>query len=125
MVGATLGGCVGRYQGLHGLILDALESVELVTSTGDLITVSSTQNADLFWGLRGAGFNYGIVTSATYKVYDLTNNGNVLNADFMFPASLNETYFNILANYTELPAGLSLYTLVMNDPSMGVRYYLE
>lgn len=107
MVGATLGGGVGRYQGLHGLILDALESVELVTSTGDLITVSSTQNADLFWGLRGAGFNYGIVTSATYKVYDLTNNGNVLNADFMFPASLNETYFNILAKYTELPVGLS------------------
>ena len=46
MVGATLGsGGVGRYQGLHGLILGALESVELVTSifTGDLITVSSTQ----------------------------------------------------------------------------------
>lgn len=45
-VGATLGGDgggVGRYQGLHGLIRDALESVELVTSTGDLITVSSTQ----------------------------------------------------------------------------------
>ncbi|KAJ5783898.1 CAZyme family AA7 [Penicillium psychrosexuale] len=119
MVGATLGGGVGRYQGLHGLILDALKSVQLVTAAGDLITVSATQNEDLFWGIRGAGFNYGIVTSATYNVHDLTNEGNVLNADFMFPASLNETYFNILASYGTLPAGLSLYTLVMNYPSVG------
>ncbi|KXG46525.1 FAD-binding, type 2 [Penicillium griseofulvum] len=119
MVGATLGGGVGRYQGLHGLILDALKSVQLVTATGNLITVSATKHEDLFWGLRGAGFNYGIVTSATYNIYDLTNEGNVLNADFMFPASLNETFFNILASYETLPAGLSLYTLVMNYPSVG------
>lgn len=124
MVGATLGGGVGRYQGLHGLIIDALESVELVTVKGDLITVSATENADLFWGLRGAGFNYGIVTSATYKVYDLTNKGNVLNADFMFPAELNETYFEILASYDTLPAALSLYTLVMNDAAAGVSQSL-
>ncbi|RAK71698.1 FAD-binding oxidoreductase [Aspergillus fijiensis CBS 313.89] len=110
---------IRRYQGLHGLIIDALESVELVTVKGDLITVSATENADLFWGLRGAGFNYGIVTSATYKVYDLTNKGNVLNADFMFPAELNETYFEILASYDTLPAALSLYTLVMNDAAAG------
>jgi fumiquinazoline A oxidase len=63
--------------------------------------------------VRGAGCNYGIVTSVTYKVYDLTNHGKVLDADFMFPASHNET-FNILANYTScLPA---CPTLVMNDP---------
>ena len=123
MVGATLGGGVGRYQGLHGLILDSLKSVQLVTAAGDLITVSATQNKDLFWGIRGAGFNYGIVTSATYNVHDLTNEGNVLNADFMFPASLNETYFNILASYGTLPAGLSLYTLVMNSPSVGVSSF--
>ncbi|CAG7946347.1 unnamed protein product [Penicillium nalgiovense] len=119
MVGATLGGGVGRYQGLHGLILDALKSVQLVTPTGDLITVSASQNEDLFWGLRGAGFNYGIVTSATYEVYDLTNDGNVFHADFMFPASLNETFFNILASYITLPADLSLYALAMNYPSVG------
>ncbi|OQE10144.1 hypothetical protein PENFLA_c090G01387 [Penicillium flavigenum] len=119
MVGATLGGGVGRFQGLHGLILDALESVKLVTAAGDLITVSASENKDLFWGLRGAGFNYGIATSATYNIHDLVNDGNVLNADFMFPASVNETYFNILASYETLPAGLSLYTLVMNAPSVG------
>ncbi|KAJ5951539.1 FAD-binding type 2 [Penicillium vulpinum] len=119
MVGATLGGGVGKYQGLHGLILDALKSVQLVTAAGDLITVSASQNKELFWGLRGAGFNFGIITSATYNVHDLTNNGNVLNADIIFPASLNETYFNILAKYGTLPPGLSLYTLAMNDPSLG------
>lgn len=68
--GATLGARVGRYQGLHGLILDALLSVRLVTATGDIIPVSATEHSDLFWGLRGAGLNFGIVVSAIKKQWD-------------------------------------------------------
>lgn len=125
MVGGTLGGGVGRYQGLHGLIIDALKSVQLVTASGDLITVSDTQNDELFWGLKGAGFNYGIVTDATYQVHDFTNNGNVLNSDFTFPAAVNETYFQALASFETLPAALSLHTLVRNDESFGVSFFFE
>lgn len=121
MVGATLGAGVGRYQGIHGLIIDALESVQLVTSNGSLITVSKTQEPDLFWGMRGAGFNFGIVTEATYTIYDLTNNGSVLNADFLFPASANGSFFEILASFNgTLPQPLSLFTLVINDTTYGV-----
>ena len=109
MVGATLGGGVGKYNGLYGMMADSLLRVEMVTATGDLVTVSATENADLFWGLRGAGFNYGIVVSATYTVYDLTNQGSVMNADFLFP--LNEStavfqYFKSLE--TTQPAELAL-----------------
>lgn len=122
MLGATLGGGVGRYQGIHGLIIDALESVKIVTATGDLVTASKTQEPDLFWALRGAGFNFGIVVEATYTIYDLTNNGSVLNADFKFSPGVNATYFEIMRRFTDSqPAELSLYTLMFVDPELGVR----
>ncbi|CAE7205748.1 hypothetical protein P3342_011551 [Pyrenophora teres f. teres] len=98
-VGATLGGGIGPYQGLHGLIIDALQSVTMVTGKGDIVNASSSVNSDLFWGLRGAGMNYGIVTSATYKLADQTNGGHALNGDFLFPASENATVFNILSKF--------------------------
>lgn len=120
MVGATLGAGVGRYQGLHGLILDALLSVRLVTATGDIITVSATEHSDLFWGLRGAGFNFGIVVSATYKIADLTNHGNVLNADLIFLASANRSLFEALKTFEDkLPAPFSIVTLVIYNATQG------
>jgi FAD/FMN-containing dehydrogenase len=123
MVGATLGAGVGRYQGLHGLIIDALNSVEMVTSTGELITASKSQEPELFWGLRGAGFNYGIITEATYTVHNLTNNGSVLNADFKFPPTANGTYFEIMESFNyNLPAPLSLFTTVSVDADFGVSF---
>lgn len=121
MLGATLGAGVGRYQGLHGLIIDALESVQIVTATGDLVTASKTQETDLFWAIRGAGFNFGIVVEATYTIYDLTNDGSVLNADFKFPPSANGTYFEILNSFIDTqPPELSLYTIISVDPVFGV-----
>ena len=107
MVGATLGGGVGRYNGLHGMILDSLLSVRMVTANGDIVVASATENEDLFWGIRGAGFNYGIIVSAEYQVYNLTSSF-VMNADMIFPASANATIFNYLKSYeTSLPAKLA------------------
>lgn len=120
MVGATLGAGVGRYQGLHGLIIDALLSVRLVTASGDLITVSNTENSDLFWAIRGAGANFGVITYATYKIADLTNRGQVLNADMRFPISKNESYWKLLQSFqSSLPAPASLFTLVNYDTTYG------
>lgn len=62
IVGATLGAGLGTLQGLHGVLLDSLESVRLVTASGEIVTASQTHNSDLFWGIRGAGHNFGIVT---------------------------------------------------------------
>jgi fumiquinazoline A oxidase len=99
MVGATIGAGIGPLQGLHGLIADALLSVRMVTATGDLITVSNTSNPDLFWAIRGAGANFGIITSATYKIHDATNRGQVLNADFGFPGTANASLYNLLQSW--------------------------
>lgn len=98
VLGITLGGGVGRYQGIHGLMLDALLSVRIVTASGDLIEASSTSNSDLFWGLRGAGANFGAITEATYRVSDLTNGGEVRNADLIFAAGSESDLFKAVEN---------------------------
>ncbi|KAL8940821.1 MAG: hypothetical protein Q9216_002610 [Gyalolechia sp. 2 TL-2023] len=110
----TLGGGVGRYQGLHGLIVDNLLSLEMVTAAGNLITVSATENTELFWGMRGAGFNYGVVINATYTVSPLTNGGEVQVVDFIFSKEQNETFFNTLATMSAdtLPPEMALLTYV-------------
>jgi hypothetical protein len=68
-LGAVLGGGVGRLMGLYGLGVDNLLSVNLVTAQGTAIKVDPHSNPDLWWALRGAGANFGIVTSATMKAY--------------------------------------------------------
>ena len=114
-----MGAGVGPLQGLHGLMLDALVSVKLVTATGDLLTASTTENEDLFWGIRGAGFNFGIVTEATYKVFDTTYEGKVLEGDFAFPASANRSIFEIIKSYDEtLPAELSLSVVLTYNATL-------
>jgi hypothetical protein len=65
-LGATLGGGISLYSGIHGPISDPLLSVELVAGNGKLLSVSSTQHPDLFYAIKGAGFNYGVNTSLTY-----------------------------------------------------------
>ena len=69
-MGAALGGGLGRYQGYYGLLADNIIDVDLVLASGETITVSATSYPDLFWGLRGAGHNFGIVTRFTLKTYD-------------------------------------------------------
>ncbi|KAK7750698.1 hypothetical protein SLS62_007398 [Diatrype stigma] len=106
LVGATLGGGLGRYQGLHGLTIDALISVRLVTADGRAIEVSEDSYPDLFWGIRGAGTNFGVVTSATYKIHKLTNKGQILNADFVFTGDATTAYFETLESFGTFPAEL-------------------
>ncbi|KAL3429585.1 hypothetical protein BDV09DRAFT_180144 [Aspergillus tetrazonus] len=131
VVGATLGGGISSLQGVRGLLLDALESVRVVTPIGALVTASRTENPDLFWALRGAGSNFGIVTSATYKVFDLTNRGDAMNADFVFPASANRSFFEIMRSFdSSLPkelgiTGVAFFNRSSNEPIIAVNaiYY--
>ena len=120
MVGATLGGGVGPYGGLHGLQIDSLKSVRMVTGVGNLITVSATQNPDLFWGMRGAGFNFGVVTSATYQIYPYTNNGQAMNADFRFNASANASLYEFARSYTgKQPDAFSIDIAIAYNEDFG------
>jgi FAD/FMN-containing dehydrogenase len=68
-LGAILGGGFGNLLGLYGFGVDNLLSLNVVTSFGTAITVSPTSHPDLWWAMRGAGPNFGIVTSAVMKSY--------------------------------------------------------
>ncbi len=69
IAGLTLGGGIGWLRKKHGLSIDNLVSVDIVTATGDFLTASAKQNTDLFWALRGGGGNFGVVTSFEYQLH--------------------------------------------------------
>jgi FAD/FMN-containing dehydrogenase len=62
LAGLTLGGGIGWIMRKHGLTIDQLASVDVVTADAELVTASEGENDDLFWGVRGGGGNFGIVT---------------------------------------------------------------
>src|SRR6516225_7402544 len=69
VAGLALCGCLGWLRRKHGMACDALISADVVTTDCWLLTASANQNPDLFWGLRGGGGNFGIVTSFEYQLY--------------------------------------------------------
>ena len=75
--------------------------MKIVTADGDLLTASKTENPDLFWAVRGAGANFGIITEAVYEVYPATNNGQLVNADFIFNPASNQSLWEVLKTWDE------------------------
>src|SRR3990170_786251 len=78
VAGLSLGGGMGRLQRRFGLTVDNLASVDLATADGRLLHVSEEENGDLFWGMRGAGPNFGVVTSFEFRLHDV---GPLVTAD--------------------------------------------
>ena len=69
IAGLTLGGGVGWLAHAYGLSCDNLTAVDIVTADGTLRHASADEHADLFWGIRGAGSNFGVVTSFEYALH--------------------------------------------------------
>ncbi|KAI4228590.1 MAG: hypothetical protein L6R36_001543 [Xanthoria steineri] len=120
VVGAGLGGGMGMYQGLYGLVADNFLEMTIVTADGSTVTANERQNADLFWAMRGAGHNFGIVTSYVYKIYD--------NIPTWYVASYQYTHDKIDAVFMELdklknggkqPKELTVYTVFASNPSIS------
>ena len=71
LAGLTLGGGIGWIMRKHGLTIDRLRSVDVVTADGELVTANHDEHPDLFWGVRGGGGNFGIVTEFEFEAVEL------------------------------------------------------
>ena len=82
IAGLTLGGGMGWLIGKHGLACDNVIAMDIVTADGRLLKASERENPDLFWGMRGGGGNFGIVTSFEYRLHQL---GPVFGGGVLYP----------------------------------------
>ena len=117
VAGLTLGGGFGRIARRHGLALDNVKAVELITADGKLVRASAAENPDLFWGVRGGGGNFGIVTSFEFALHPMSR--QVIGGDLVFPVARAR---ELLEFYTDFSLGApdDLYIdAIMSTPAGG------
>jgi FAD/FMN-containing dehydrogenase len=107
VAGLTLGGGVGRLQRQFGLTIDNLAAIELVSADGRLVRASETEEPELFWGLRGAGWNFGIATAFDFRLHPF---GPDLHRGFVaFPATQIQDVWTVFRDYAKnAPEAVSL-----------------
>jgi FAD/FMN-containing dehydrogenase len=115
--GLSLGGGFGRLARKYGLTLDNIKSVDIVSADGMLRHASAEENADLFWGVRGGGGNFGIVTSFEFGLHEMDR--TVIGGDVVFSTDHAK---EVMRNYGDFiqgaPDELSL-DLIMSAPAGG------
>ena len=117
VAGITLGGGVGWLVRKYGMTIDSLLAVEIVTADGRRRIASAAEEPDLFWAVRGAGANFGVVTRLQFRLHPL---GDVLAGDILLPAtrdvlrSLIPTLFAAPDELTAMPTIM----LAPEDPAI-------
>lgn len=114
VAGLAQGGGIGWMVRKHGLNVDRLISAELVTARGEVVRASATENSELFWGLKGAGTNFGIITRLEYQAHE----GGMIYAGIVFYSGLEAE--KVLNEYARLaflaPAELTCQALLIAAP---------
>ncbi len=119
VAGLTLGGGIGWLMRKHGLTIDNLLEVELVTADGEIVRASNDENEDLFWGMRGAGANFGVVTEFVFRGQEV--GPLVLGGLLLYPFEQATDVFaaarDVLADAPdELTTSLVLLTVPPHEP---------
>ncbi len=115
--GLTLGGGFGRLARRHGLALDNVLAAEVVTADGRLVRASAEENPDLYWGLRGGGGNFGVVTSFEFGLHPMER--QVLGGSIVFPLARKREILDFYADYSMRAADDLYVDLVMIAPPAG------
>jgi hypothetical protein len=120
--GLTLGGGHGWLMRRHGLACDNLASVEIVTADGGSLRASAEENPELFWGVRGGGGNFGIVTSFEFRLHPL---GTILAGLFLHPLSRARDVLSLYRDYAptapdELTVGILVTTWFDGAPVIAI-----
>ena len=117
VAGLTLGGGFGWLSRKYGMTIDSLESAEVVTATGEVVRASASENADLFWALRGGSGNFGVVTRFEFRLHPV--GPNVLSGLIVFALSEAKA---VLQQYREFmakaPDELSVWTVLRQAPPL-------
>lgn len=95
--GLTTGGGFGRLARRFGMAIDNLASVDVVTADGSLVHADEKKNADLFWGVRGGGGNFGIVTTFEFKLHPMQK--QVVAGEVAFPIDRARDLLSMWAEY--------------------------
>ena len=114
LAGLTLGGGIGWLMRKFGVTCDNLLSAQIITAGGRLITASAFENQDLFWGLRGGGGNFGIVTEFEFQLHQV---GPVLAGTIYYPAARAREVLRFYRDYINVvPDELTTMFVYMAAP---------
>ena len=117
IAGLTLGGGFGWLSRKHGLTVDSLVAADVITADGRALTATVTENADLFWALRGGGGNFGVVTRFTFALHPV--GPDVLSGLVVYPLDRGR---EILARYRELmttlPEDANVWVVLRQAPPL-------
>jgi FAD binding domain/Berberine and berberine like len=115
IAGLTLGGGEGWLCRKYGLSCDNLLAADVVTADGTFLTVNASEHADLFWGIRGGGGNFGIITSFEYRLHPVAQ---ILGGWSVYPLSQAKDLLTFLRDYLPtVPENLTVLILFITAPA--------
>ncbi|KUL82182.1 hypothetical protein ZTR_09565 [Talaromyces verruculosus] len=125
VIGVAFGAGLGRLQGKYGYLTDNLVRCKLLLANGSIVTVSESSHRDLFWGLRGAGHNFGIALEATFRVHPQTNSGIHHSWDLEYPLEKCAQVFDVLNRvHAVMPPELAIFVLWRRESPSGKKHLI-